>query len=284
VLRESKVSGLDVVGWSGSHAGSLFGVEIQPIDLAHPDRVALAIREVRPDLLIHTAALARIEACRRDPERARQINLEGTAVLSQLAASAGTRMLHVSTDLVFDGTQGNYRESDRPAPLSVYGRTKHEAELAVLADPRNAVARVSLLFGPTLTHRQGFFDQQLAALRAGSPLTLYEDEWRTPVSILTAARALVNIARSDFAGLIHIGGPEKMSRLEMGRRLAVHLAADPSGIQATSRLGARSAEPQPRDLSLDASLWRSRFPREPWPNFEAALREMEVASHAGSDA
>src|SRR5207302_4863142 len=125
-------------------------------------------------------------------------------VLAELAAQGGARLLFVSTDLVFDGEHAPYREGDRPAPLSVYGRSKAAAEAAVRAVPRGVVARVSLLFGPTVVGRPSFFDDQVAALRGRRPLTLFEDEWRTPLDYSTAARALLGVLHSDFLGVVHV--------------------------------------------------------------------------------
>src|SRR5262245_47746428 len=274
LLREANARGLDVVGWPGplSRLGSQ--LYSRAGDLGEPRWVAAAFGEVKPDLLIHARALASIEPCRRDPDKARRVNTVGTGLLADIAAKARIRMVHISTDLVFDGENAPYRESDVPSPLSVYGRTKRDAEVAVLVRPRHVVARLSLLFGPTLTSRVGFFDQQLAALRAGSRLSLFEDEWRTPLSLAAAGRALVSLALSDFTGMIHIGGPERMSRLEMGKRLAAYLNLDGAGFIPARRDSVACAEPRPRDTSLDSSLWHSLFPQGAWPMFEDAICEM----------
>ncbi len=175
---------------------------------------------------------------------------------------------------MFDGERGWYRESASPAPLSVYGRSKADAEAAVQSVPNGVVARVSLMYGPTLTGRPSFFDQQVTALRERRPFNLFSDEWRTPLDLATAARALLEIARSDLAGTVHIGGPERMSRLEMGQRIARCLDLDPSVYVPTTRAASSFAEPRPRDTSLDSSRWRELFPELPWHNLEYALREM----------
>src|SRR3954469_18015415 len=272
LLRELQGGDTAVAAWGHSKGGPLFGVTLRPVDLADPDGVAGAFRETRPDVIIHSAALARVGDCHRDPGRAWRVNAAGSAALAELAAASGARLVLVSTDMVFDGTQAPYREQAPPPPLSAYGRSRAAAEAAVLVGPRSAVARVSLLFGPALSGRPGFFDEQDAALRQGGPLTLFSDEWRTPLDLPTAARALVALARSDFTGLLHVGGPERLSRLEAGHRLAAFLGADPSVIVAARRDQAPAAEPRPRDLSLDSSRWRGLFPGLPWPGWEEALR------------
>ena len=100
--------------------------------------------------------------------------------------------------------------------------------------------------------------------------------WRTPIGLATAARALLAIASSDQTGLVHVGGPERMSRLEMGQRLASLLGTSSSSIIATDRSSAPAAEPRPHDTSLDSSCWRQLFPNERWPSYEASLQEMGV--------
>ncbi len=271
LLRELR-SAKSLTSWSGASAGELFGARLLPVDLADPDAVAAAFRAAQPDIVLHAGAMARLADCHRDPARAWRVNARGTAVLAELASAGKARLVMVSTDLVFDGERGWYREEDRPMPLSEYGRTKAAAEDAVLA-AGGVVVRVSLLFGPSLNGRPSFFTEQLEALRAGRPITLFADEWRTPLSLATAAHALVELAHSDFTGLLHLGGPERLSRLEMGRKLVETLNADPAVIHEARRDEVPSPEPRPRDTSLCSARWRALFPSLlPWPSFAEALR------------
>src|SRR3954452_4443791 len=115
LLRQLRAAGESVVAWSRSHAGESF----TPVDLADPTAVAAAFHSAAPDVVLHAAALARVGDCHRDPAGARRINTDGTRLLAELAADAGARLVFVSTDLVFDGERGEYRESDVPNPLSV---------------------------------------------------------------------------------------------------------------------------------------------------------------------
>jgi dTDP-4-dehydrorhamnose reductase len=263
-----------VAAWSGASGGESFGIRWRPVDLGDADAVAAAFRAARPDVILHAAAWARLADCWRDPEGARRVNTTGTRMLADLADTSGARLVLVSTDLVFDGERAPYREEEQAVPMSVYGRTKLDAEAPVRALRRGAVARVSLLYGPSLAGRPSFFDEQAAALRAGRPLTLFADEWRTPLDLATAARALLALARSDFAGLLHVGGPERLSRLEMGRRLAKFLGTPQTSIVAAHRADVPSPEPRPRDVALDSSHWRKLFPELPWPTWDEALPQL----------
>jgi dTDP-4-dehydrorhamnose reductase len=280
LLRECLQRGQTVVAWSGRQQGELFRCPLRPLDIAEPDMVAAAFRDTRPDGIVHTAALAAVSDCQRDPGRAERINIRGSAVLAELADRAKIPLVHVSTDMVFDGEHAPYCEGAAVAPLSTYGRTKAEAERAVLAYPRNTVVRLSLLFGPSLSGRPSFFDQQIQALRQNQRITLFYDEWRTPLSLQVAARALLALAvgtgaaSADPLGLLHLGGPERLSRLEMGQRLATFLDCDPAVIVPASRTSIAAAEPRPADLSLDSSRWRSLFPMQEWPAWDEALSQL----------
>jgi dTDP-4-dehydrorhamnose reductase len=273
LLRELRGRGLGVEAWSGPHATAS---GVRPVDLADGAAVADAFRAARPAAVIHAAARARVGDCHRDPDGAFRVNVGGTATLAGLAAASAARLVLVSTDLVFDGERGGYREEDPPSPASVYGRSKRAAEGAALVAPCSAVVRLSLLYGPGPPGRPSFFDEQAAALRGGARVTLFADEWRTPLDLATAARALAEVALSEVCGVLHVGGPERMSRLETGRRLAAYLGVVPTGLVAGARADAPAPEPRPRDTSLDSSRWRQLFPGLPWPRFEDALPGMGV--------
>jgi dTDP-4-dehydrorhamnose reductase len=277
LLRECLRRGETVIAWSGRRQGELFGCPLHPIELAEADAVASAFRDARPDAVVHTAALAGVSDCQRQPKRAEQINAQASTLLAELADRAKVPFLHISTDMVFDGEHAPYREGDAVAPLSVYGRTKAEAERAILAYPRAAVVRLPLLFGPTLLGGPNFFDQQVSALRQGHRLCLFRDEWRTPLSLAVAAQALLALLDDGTVGLLHVGGPERLSRLEMGQRLAAFLGCDPTGIVPASRNSVAAAEPRPADLSLDSSRWRSLFPCQTWPGWDEALNHLMLS-------
>jgi dTDP-4-dehydrorhamnose reductase len=275
LVRELAARGCEVGAWAHVRPAIVCGVPARAVELTDGAQVTSAYRAAAPDVVIHAAAISAVGDCYRDPNRAEAVNVGGTAALAELCTAAGARLVFVSTDLVFDGERAPYMEADPPAPLSVYGRTKAAAERAVLAAAGHAVVRVSLLYGPALAGRPSFFDQQADALRAGRPVRLFHDEWRTPLGLASAARALVGVATSDVTGVLHVGGPERISRLEMGQRLTAYLGTGTAGVVSASRLDV-PGEPRPRDVSLDSTRWRVSFPDQPWTTFEQTLTEMSV--------
>src|SRR5678815_6162632 len=121
------------------------GLTRAQLDLTDRSAVASAFQRHKPQLVIHCAALSRTRDCEQDPDRARAINVDATATLSQLAQDIPFMLL--SSGEVFDGARGWYRESDDPHPISVYGRTKLEAERVVLLNPAHTVVRIVLTAG-----------------------------------------------------------------------------------------------------------------------------------------
>lgn len=246
-------AGHAVAAWSGSQAGARGGVTLRPLDIADGLAVERALAEADPEVIVHTAALSAADAVRRDPARGHVVNTEATARLAQWCGERGRRLVYTSTDLVFDGSRPWYREDDPAEPVMAYGRTKRDAEPAVLAIAGGLVARISLMFGPSRSGVENYFDRTLAGLRRGEPQTFFEDEFRTAFDLATAARALVELAESGATGLLHVAGQERVSRYELVRRVAVALGLDAGLVRANRHADVTFAEPRPADVSLDTS-------------------------------
>ncbi len=230
------------------------------VDLNDLNGLHRAVVDFRPTYVVHTSAMTAVADCHADPHAAQRCNVDATRVLCDAAADCGARFLFTSTDMVFSGESAPYREDNEPTPLSVYGRTKVEAERHVREYSRALVVRLPLLFGLPATPRETTFTRQLDALRKREPLKLFVDEFRTPVSLREACRALVGLAKSERSGLIHAGGPARMSRLDLLQRAAELLNLPLDSVIPISRLTVPAAEPRPRDLSLASDKLSCEFP------------------------
>jgi len=261
----------EVIAWSGRTQTVRGELRIQPVDLTDSLALAAALEEANPDVVIHLAAISSAEAARRDPKRAVAVNVSGTGRLADWAARHDRRLLYTSSDLVFDGSKSWYAEDDPALPILEYGRTKRDAEPAVLATPRGLVARLSLLYGPSRSGKAGYFDRAIAALRTATPQSFFTDEFRTPLDYITASGILVRLAESAATGLIHVGGPQRLSRFELMRRAAAFLGVDSRFVRANRRADVPVAEPRPVDVSLDTSRLLHLFPDLEFPGVEDAL-------------
>jgi dTDP-4-dehydrorhamnose reductase len=266
------IEGHRPVAWSGRGPGERGGIELRPVELTDEDAREKALDEADPDVILHLAAISAADAVFRDPDRARAINVTATRGLAEWSALRGRRLIFTSTDLVFDGSRAWNREDHPAGPVLAYGRTKRDAESAVLESPGGLVARVSLLYGPSRCGRPYFFDNSIAAIRRGETVVSFEDEFRTPLDLATAAEILARLATSREMGLFHVAGIERVSRFELMRRSAGALGLDPTLVRANRRADLALPEPRPADVSLDTSRLASAFPDLKRPTIEEALR------------
>ncbi len=262
--------GHELIAWSGRDGGERNGVPLIPVDLADSAAIQGRLDEARPDAVLHAAAISAARACFDNLERARLINVEATRQIAEWCRERGRRLVFTSTDLVFDGRRPWNLEDGPAAPILTYGRTKRAAEASVLAVPRGLVARVSLMYGPSRCGRESYFDRALDALRRGEPQSFFEDEYRTPLDLPTAADILGRLVVSEARGLVHVAGTERVSRFELMRRLAVALGMDPSLIRPNRQADVPSPEPRPADVSLDTSRLVSLLPDLERPTIEEA--------------
>jgi dTDP-4-dehydrorhamnose reductase len=269
-------TGWDIVPWSGGGAGDWGPTRLEPVDLADEAAVDRALANADPGLILHAGAISAADQVFKDPGRGRAVNVDATRRLAEWCREKGRRLVFTSTDMVFDGARSWYAEHDEPAPILAYGQTKRDAEVEVVRTPGGAVARLSLLYGPTRCGREGFYDRAVAALRAGRAQTFFHDEHRTPLDYRTAAEALVAIAASDFAGIVHVGGRERLSRFVFMSRVARALGLDASLVGSNSRAEAVFAEPRPADLSLETARLADLFPHLDRPPVEEAVRRMTI--------
>ncbi len=172
-----------------------------------------------------------------------------------IAQKNNSCVIFTSSDTVFDGKQGNYSETDAPNPLNVYAETKIKSEQYILENLDSAVIiRPALFYGLSLNGNPSFTQVMLENLKAGKQIYLFTDQFRTPLPVGQLAQAIWELVDSDFSGILHIGGSERISRYDMGKILCqqFNLPLDlivPIPSHQSSQVAAR-----PRDCSLNISL------------------------------
>ena len=214
-------------------AGTPF--EIVKADLLEAGACSHLMDEVRPDAIIHTAANADIDACESDPEGAHLLNAEFPGHLAELCAKRDVRMIHISTDAVFDGTKDStYTEGDNPNPLSIYAQTKLDGENAVLSVKSDAtVARVNF-FGWSLSGERSLSEFFVNHLSAGKPCNGFTDVWFCTMFVGDLADTLVRILEKGLSGLYHTVGSEALTKYDFGVKIAHQFGFDEGLIQPIS--------------------------------------------------
>ena len=227
-----------------SPAISIPNVTFHVCDLQQPQEVRILLDRVRPTTIIHTAC--------SDQGNQPEAIVSAAGNLATLAAERHIRFLHLSTDQVFDGTAAPYREQDPPSPIHSYGQAKAQAEALVQAlYPEATIIRTSLLYDLQTPDRQTAHLIQLT--KSSASYRLFIDEWRSPMWIENFAAALLELAKKDHAGILHIGGPQSLNRWDLGMELLKHfgLPLTPNIQQGTIK---QSGLVRPPNLTLDSSV------------------------------
>lgn len=247
-------------------------VECHSIDLSKPDGIQRLVLDVFPDMIVNCAAVASPVDVDANPELANRLNTELAEELAQLAYHVGARFIHLSTDMVFDGTAAPYVNTDMPMPCTLYGTTKLLAEKKVLkiSAPTTVVLRLSHVSGNSLTTRRSLHEKLLRAWASGEKVKCKTNEIKCPLSASILADLLVEIClRPKLSGIYHYAGAEALSRYEMARRIAVHFGLNPDEyIEAIE--GEREM-----NLQLDCGALLTRV-KTPSPTFSELLEEMKV--------
>ncbi|HEX5546431.1 MAG TPA: sugar nucleotide-binding protein [Ktedonobacterales bacterium] len=246
VVRMAQRQGWDVCGTYHTAPPPLPG-QWHRLDVGDRDAVLALVRLTQPAAIIHTAYMYRGAALWAT-------TADGAAFVALAAAEAGARLVHISSDAVFDGTSNPYTETARPSPITHYGAAKAAAETAVSAiAPRAAIVRTSLIISREPLDPQTRLVLDLATgRRAGH---LFTDQYRCPIGADDLAEAALELAANDFAGVINVAGADALTRYDLGSLIAGAYQLDPAKLAGASV--ATLSTPAVVDVRLDSSLARS---------------------------
>jgi dTDP-4-dehydrorhamnose reductase len=227
-----------------------------PLDLAALATVAdaeAALGRQAYDVIYCIAGMTAVDACEDAPELAHNINCRGPEMLARVASKRGIPFVYFSTEYVFDGTDGPYHEDDAANPLSVYGKSKWDGELAV-----NAACNHALILRTTVVYGQDFGQKNyvyslMRLLAAGKTMRVPQDQVSTPTYNRDLAAATIALALRGASGVYHACGPERMDRLDFARKVAQFLGLDAGLLHGvpTSELGQKAPRPLDAGLAID---------------------------------
>lgn len=283
-----------VTGYGGFVAGSVvkqanddwdvFGISRSTVRASHTDvthiefdlrdsaRLQQVFNDIRPAAVIHTAAKADIDRCQANQAEAEMINVDVTRHLVESCREHGAKMVFCSTDAVFDGKQGRYTEDDPPHALNFYADTKIRAEQIVQEHLANmVVARLALVAGlPVIGAGNSFLAKMIASFEQNIPVLAPANEIRTPVDVITAGRALLELAGNDVIGIIHLAGNTPLNRYDMSCQIATTLGFPTTLVTATNSAADTARAPRPEDATMSNAKAR-RLLKTPMLDFTAGL-------------
>ncbi len=211
------------------------GSGLRPLDMVTSGEVKRFLEEVRPKVVIHCAAICKVEKCERHPDYAWDVNVGGTLNLLR-CLPADVRLVYCSSDHVFSGDTGPYTEDSTPDPISYYGETRVESERLVLEHrPDALVIRVPLCIGPSYNGRSGHFDWLRYRCGKGLPMTIVQDEFRSAMPTDAAARRILEMVDSDLRGIRHLQATRVASRPALAEALSRR-----QGLEAVLKFETRS--------------------------------------------
>jgi dTDP-4-dehydrorhamnose reductase len=226
-------------------------IKINLTDLA---AVKELFQQIKPDAVIHTAAQSKPNLCQEFPQESWAVNVTASLEIARLCNQYQIPLVFTSTDLVFDGKNAPYSENDPVSPVSIYGEQKIAAEKGILAIyPRAAICRMPLMFGSPSPTANSFLQPFLKTLREGKELSLFTDEYRTPIGANSAVSGLL-LALEKIQGIIHLGGKERVSRYQFGLLMSEIFNISPDQIKPCLQADVPMSAPRPPDVSLDSSL------------------------------
>jgi dTDP-4-dehydrorhamnose reductase len=234
------------------------------LDVTSAERVEQVLDEARPDVVVHASAFTNVDAAEREREQARAINADGTANLARACAARDVRLVYLSTEYVFDGAAGPYRETDPANPLGWYAQTKLAGERAVMAAGGSwAIARTTVVYGYAPHVRANFVLWLVGKLRAGERVSIVEDQVGSPTLAENLAEMVLALAGSSLTGVFNTAGANVISRLDFSRQIAATFGLDATLIEPVSTACLGQAAPRPLKAGLVMDAFRAAFPDVP---------------------
>jgi len=220
------------------------------------DEVERIFNRLKPDSVILTAAMSSLEGCEKSPKLAQKVNVIGPENVAICCKKFGARLMFISSVYVFDGEKGGrYAEEDVPRPLSVYARTKVEAEAIItslLPDP--IIIRTAVLYGWTPeTERGNFATMIIRRLRSNESVNVFADQYTSPTFCGDLANAILELSEKDFSGLLNVSGPDCMTRSECGSTIAEVFNLDKTLLKSVSLDSVGFVARRPKHACLDVS-------------------------------
>jgi len=212
------------------------GYVYEEMDILDAEQVRGVIEKYKPDALIHTAAMTNVDTCEMNKQHCLQLNVNAVRTLLAICEEKNIRLIHLSTDFVFDGQDGPYGEDDAVNPVSYYGKSKVLAEELIKNSKANyAILRTILVYGISNDmSRSNIVLWAKGALEKASPINVVNDQWRMPTLAEDLAEVCLLAVEKDARGIYHISGKDYMSIADLVRKVAEYWKLDDSFINEVS--------------------------------------------------
>ncbi|QEC45355.1 SDR family oxidoreductase [Pseudobacter ginsenosidimutans] len=245
------------------------------LDITDELNLEKVMEEERPDVIVHAASMTQVDECEKNTELCEKVNVYGTTQLLVDAEAFSKYIIYVSTDFVFDGLNGLYREDDDLRPVNFYGFTKMQAEAIMhTSEIPWAIVRTCLVYGnPLQGTRSNIVNWVRESLQEGESIKVVSDQMRTPTYVGDLAKGLVEMIKRRSTGIYHLSGKEQLTPYQMALKTADHFSLDKSLItEVTADTFTQPAKRPPR-TGFDISKAEKDLDYKPM-TFEEGLQQM----------
>ena len=233
------------------------------MDLKNYEMISSVLTEIKPDVVIHLGAMTGVDLCEKEKTSASEINTKATEIIAKECSKLNSFLVYVSTDYVFDGNFGMYKEDDVANPLGFYGKSKLEGEKAVQNFSTNwCIARTSTPFGLHPT-KKSFPMWVIENLQKQKQIDVLIDQFTSPTYVPNLSRMLIEISERHITGIIHAAGASKISRYQMASMVSDKLNLDGTLLKQISMNKMKWVAQRPKDSSLDVSRASSILNEKP---------------------
>ncbi len=250
------------------------------MDFRNLDGIEKQVDLIKPEVIVHAAALTDVDKCEISKDLAYRVNYRGTATLSKSAANIGAFLIYISTDAVFDGEKGGYQETDEPRPINYYGETKLLGEVAVTGSGVDyCIARTSVIYGARpAAGKVNFALWLLESLLKRERVSVLEDQYVSPTLNTNLAQMVLEAVEGRLAGTFHMAGASKVSRHQFAKAIAETFGLDSSLIMPARMSEMKWVARRPRDSTLDVSKATSALKKKPIHLADAMLKLKQAIS------
>ena len=238
----------------------------ETMDFTNKESVEKAFEKYHPDIVVHCGAISKPDECELNKENAFLTNVTGTIYLIQQAEKLKSFFIFLSTDFIFNGEQGKYKEEDKADPVNYYGQTKLLAEEEVKKYPYQwSIVRTVLVYGKPFLNRQNLLTVVANGLRKGESLRIFDDQIRTPTYVEDLAGGIVGIIEKNAQGIYHLSGADTLTPYQMAVAVAEYLHLDSSLITKITEHDLKQHARRPLKTGFDISKANKDLDYKPTP-------------------
>jgi dTDP-4-dehydrorhamnose reductase len=273
IAEIAKARGFEVYSGYNEHE-AMIGIPVK-LDVCNKSQVSKALVKIKPEAIVHAAALTNVDKCEEDRDLAQKVNVEGTKNIVESSKLHNSFLVHVSTDYVFSGEEGMYKETDEPAPINNYGLTKLEAEKIVTASELDwCIARPSVIYGSTpAAGKDNFALWILNKLEKRESIRIITDQWVSPTLNTNLAKMILECIERKLTGIYHLAGATPINRYEFAMRIADTFQLDKTLITPTKSRDMKWLAKRPKNTSLDIEKASKTLRNKPI-NIQDALKKL----------